>query len=294
VSCFHPIQAYQSPEGGKLVFADVGDVRPITIPCGSCVGCRTTRARNWAIRCMHEASLHTYNSFVTLTYSDANLPESGSLVYRDFQNFMKRLRKSKGPARFFMCAEYGTRTLRPHYHALLFGVHFHDREKLFTTPAGHDVYVSAELSKLWGLGHCSIGSVTTGSAMYIAKYCITKKPSDSPAYSRVDIDTGEVTRVLPEFSHMSLKPGIGAAWFAKYKEDCFPHDYIYVDGVKRPVPKYYKSLLSDLEPLTSIEVDITRFGYFSDPVRVLDSTDERLVVREAVAKAAINFNRNLE
>lgn len=298
MSCYRPIQAYQSPHGGRLIFSDRGDVRPITIPCGYCVGCRTARARAWAIRCMHESSLYVYNSFVTLTYDDVHLPDSGSLVYRDFQLFMKRLRKLKGPVRFFMCGEYGSRTLRPHYHALLFGVQFENMIELFKTPAGHSVYISDELSSVWKLGHCSIGSVTVASAMYIAKYCITKKPVDSPAYNRVDLDTGEVTRVIPELSHMSLGrtkgDGIGARWFHKYRADVFPHDYVVVDGVKRPVPKYYKALLTDLDPMENVDVDARRFEFFSDPTRVLDSSDERLAVRECVATAAINFRRNLE
>ena len=33
------------------------------------------RSRQWAVRCMHEASLYDFNSFVTLTYNDENLPE---------------------------------------------------------------------------------------------------------------------------------------------------------------------------------------------------------------------------
>lgn len=39
---------------------------------------------------MHEASLHRFSSFVTLTYDSSNL--KASLDYSDFQKFMKRLR----------------------------------------------------------------------------------------------------------------------------------------------------------------------------------------------------------
>ena len=39
------------------------------LPCGSCVSCRLAYSRSWAIRCMHEASLHDRNCFLTLTYS---------------------------------------------------------------------------------------------------------------------------------------------------------------------------------------------------------------------------------
>ena len=52
---------------------------------------------------MHEASMHMFNSFVTLTYDDDHLPEYNSLNYKHFQDFMKRLRKSHNGVRF-ICA----------------------------------------------------------------------------------------------------------------------------------------------------------------------------------------------
>jgi hypothetical protein len=42
---------------------------------------------------LHEASLHIFNSFITLTYDPEHLPEDGSLNVLHFQKFMKRLRK---------------------------------------------------------------------------------------------------------------------------------------------------------------------------------------------------------
>jgi hypothetical protein len=42
-----------------------------------------------------------------------------------------------------------------------------------------------------------------------------------------------------EYTTMSRRPGIAADWFAKYYEDVYPSDSIYVNGrVMRP-PKYY-------------------------------------------------------
>ena len=96
VPCFHPLDAWQC-SNGDVVFTDNlarNDViRRLSLPCGRCVGCRLERSRQWAVRCMHEASMHMFNSFVTLTYDD-HLPEYNSLNYKHFQDFMKRLRKS--------------------------------------------------------------------------------------------------------------------------------------------------------------------------------------------------------
>ena len=67
---------------------------------------------------MHEASLWRDNCFVTLTYGRDQLPAFGSLDHRDFQLFMKRVRKySETPVRFYMSGEYGPQNSRPHYHS---------------------------------------------------------------------------------------------------------------------------------------------------------------------------------
>lgn len=100
MTCFSPLQGYRSSELSangkrKIVFSAAGAYldRPVSLPCGQCVGCRLERSRQWAIRCMHEASLYEDNCFITLTYSDEHLPADGSLQLDHFQKFMKRLRK---------------------------------------------------------------------------------------------------------------------------------------------------------------------------------------------------------
>jgi len=69
---------------------------PLQIPCGQCVECRLKRSREWAVRCMHESSLHNDNCFLTLTYRDlpdkTAPPGAVSLDYSHVQGFLKRLR----------------------------------------------------------------------------------------------------------------------------------------------------------------------------------------------------------
>lgn len=93
MTCFHPIQAYRDGDG-PVLFHDTGKGRPIKIPCGQCIGCRLERSRQWAMRCVHEASLHLDNCFITLTYNDQHIPSDAGLRLRDYQLFMKRLRKA--------------------------------------------------------------------------------------------------------------------------------------------------------------------------------------------------------
>ena len=96
--------------------------RPIIIPCGQCSGCRLDRSADFAVRCVHESRMHNKNCFITLTYDDDHLPKYDDLVYDHFQSFMKNLRHECPPGlKFYMCGEYGDKTQRPHYHALVFG-----------------------------------------------------------------------------------------------------------------------------------------------------------------------------
>ena len=62
------------------------DEEMITLPCGQCIGCRLEYSRQWAIRCMHEASMYDDNCFITLTYDNDHLPSDGSLHKSHFQN----------------------------------------------------------------------------------------------------------------------------------------------------------------------------------------------------------------
>lgn len=274
--CYHPIKGFRCSDG-SVVFVElqrydiVGDIK---LPCGQCVGCRLDRAREWSVRCLHEAKLSPQNSFITLTYSEENLPAGLSLDYRHFQLFMKRLRKRTGlRIRFFMCGEYGEQSLRPHYHALLFGYQFPDLYAWSTSPTGHQLYRSAMLEELWPAGNSLVGDVTRESAGYVARYCMKKVTGD--------LAESHYGGRTPEFARMSLKPGIGAEWFQRYSTDMLPCDYVVTDGIKVPVPRYYERLYKgDMD-----EIKYRREVYgrkFAD-----NNTDERLVVREAVAKAKI-------
>lgn len=289
--CFCPINAWQLDDG-RIVFAERGAVsRALMLRCGQCIGCRLRRSKDWAIRCMHEVQMHESSVFVTLTYDDLFVPQNGSLNYQDFQRFMYRLRKKLGKVRFYMCGEYGDSNGRPHFHACLFGVYFSDRQYFRTLPSGHKIYRSELLESLWPFGYCSIGEVTFESAAYVARY-ITKKVTGELAkdhYRRVDLDSGEVIDLVPEFCHMSLKPGIGRTWFDKYGVDVFPQDEVIMDGKKHSVPKYYDRLLRLQDAFVSDDIEYDRVVKAAEHVD--DCSPERLAVQEHVARARLSLNK---
>lgn len=199
------------------------------LPCGSCIGCRLERSRQWAVRMMHEAQMHESNCFLTLTFDDDHLEsmcrtELGLYTVRrkHMQDFMKRVR-AKHSVRYYYSGEYGDRYTRPHYHVCLFGYDFKADRQLWKRIKGSLYYVSDELCKFWSFGHSVISDLTFDSAAYVARYCMKKL-------------TGKLSDVYmdrePEFGQGSLKPGLGASWVQKFAStDVYPHDSVVVRGL---------------------------------------------------------------
>lgn len=253
--CYSPILGYRSritnPSGKRSIVFNVTDGfvdLPVTLPCSRCIGCRLERSRQWAIRCVHEASLHPSNSFLTLTFDSEHLNKDGSLVKRDFQLFIKKLRKSLSPLkiRYFHCGEYGEKLGRPHHHACIFGYDFPDKT-VYKVNNGLPLFISPALSALWGNGFASIGELNWETAAYTARYIMKKRLGDDAE----DYYNGKI----PPYNTMSRRPGIGAEWLTKYHKDVFPDDFIVIRGntLCKP-PKFYFDKVVDLEPKLMVPV----------------------------------------
>lgn len=298
--CYAPLYGFKSrhvnPSGKRSIvfnrsegFADL----PVTVPCGSCVGCVSERARQWAVRCMHEASLHDENCFLTLTYDDKHIPANGQLDKKAFPKFIRRIRKAYHGKRirYFMAGEYGSRTLRPHYHCILFGFDFNDKV-YFTTRKGHRCYISAELARFWPFGLCEIGDVTFESAAYVARYCVKKRRH----YSNVEEVAGPIGEgvtgfgaddigFVEEYAQMSRRPGIGAEWIDRFGDEVFRADSVIVNGVECKPPRYYECRYEKVN-----EERVRAIKRKRDRDRdVEESTPERLQAREKVALAKLKL-----
>lgn len=290
--CYKPLSAWRQPVGAaggkaKIVFGrehrDNFDVaQSLDLPCGQCIGCRLERSRRWAIRLMHENSLHDRSSFVTLTYDDAHLPADGSLVLDDFQRFFKRLRKqSAHPLRFFHCGEYGETSFRPHYHAIIFGEDFvSDRSHHRTTDRGDSLYTSSRLEETWGLGFALIGDVSFESAAYVARYCLKKVTGDKAAAHYGDRK--------PEYVTMSRRPGIGAGWFSQFSSEVYPSDSVVMRGREMLPPPFYDKLLDKVDPTLFEQVKRQRVVDSKVFAEGEDSRTGRLMVRERVKSETVS------
>lgn len=175
----------------------------IAFGCGQCLHCRISRARLWQYRQVLESFCHPFNCFVTLTYDDQHLPGSASLEPRDLQLFLKRLRAAVAPhrVRFFAVGEYGEKNRRPHYHLSLFGlseaVVVHGKPCAVVDHRG--LVTSGWFHDCWGRGGVHLGEFNWKTAGYTCGY-ITKFLGDRAK---------GIKFAVPEFSRMSLRPGIG-------------------------------------------------------------------------------------
>lgn len=312
MACYHPLKAWRhSPGPGGKASISFRQTRnwsgeQIELPCGRCIGCRLERSRQWAMRCVHEASLYKENRFLTLTYDNEHVPPDWSVDVREVQLFMKKLRKVYAGVRYFFCGEYGelckncglsrvecsskgcqtfVRGLgRPHYHSIMFNLSFGD-EYVWSRNNGLDSFRSPTLEKLWGKGHCVIGQVTFQSAAYVARYCVKKITGDESE----DHYEGKNS----EFVVMSRRPGIGAGWYSKYKTDVFPSDSVIVQGKEVKPPRYYLAKLEVESPSEHDLVKERRLAFAQ--ANELDNRPARLLVKESVKlQSLLKLKRPLE
>nr|QJB19395.1 MAG: replication initiator protein [Microvirus sp.]QJB19649.1 MAG: replication initiator protein [Microvirus sp.] len=262
--------------------------RPEYVACGNCMHCRWVRAFENQVRSIHESSLYENSCFITLTYSPENVPKVGnsnvsrlSLRHDDFQDFMKKVRKHNvgmtslidpttdkyiRPIRYSMCGEYGDKTGRPHYHASIFNFNWTDLRQFgwskgWNKQGKHPLYTSAKLEKLWGHGNVQVCRFTPDTAGYVARYVTKKvigKQACEDAYQFVDSTTGEVFRQESVYSRASNKRGIGYPWYARYRSDIYPSDFIVYKGNPFRPPKYYDKCFEQEFPDLFYDVKVKR------------------------------------
>nr|QJB20379.1 MAG: replication initiator protein [Microvirus sp.] len=166
-------------------------------------------------------SYHKSASFVTLTYKDDAIPKNNSVSKDELQRFFKRLRIDLRDRKicYFACGEYGEQYQRPHYHAIILGIHPKEDQKL--------------VDEAWGLGFTYFGSVTYDSCRYTADYImksfIGKKAKDF--YGDRE----------PPFSLKSI--GIGKRYALDNAERLKKNRYITIRGRKIGLPRYYGKVL---------------------------------------------------
>ena len=325
------------------------------IKCRKCEECRADYASEWSIRCAHEFQITGKASFITLTIDDtkANLfnteknlrhyckrcsngnryikyPISYTLCKGMLLDELKRMRdnlyKKYGiKIRYFGCGEYGTKNERPHYHIIIFGYDFPDRQIIDISSKGCEIFHSDELQNYWKYGLATVQDVNHRACMYTAKYCL-KKIKFTDDISLIEQYYGRE----PEFLVMSkgscqsnrcpyiddiiknckgmkslrsldnpycknckyTRGGIGFNWFVKYGSDVLKIGYITMDGIKYPIPKYYLDILKLTDETLYDKYKIKVLNRI-DELSELKSeyrSQEQLDVRKKINKATLKLS----
>lgn len=251
MQCPHPIPLkVQDPE--SKIFYDM------SVPCGKCYICLERRRMNWVFRNLAEFDKCYTCYFVTLTYSDENIPhkrvypgeytmpvefDSESLlilrdkVYideefdiptyslRDMQLFLKRLRKYSccQDIRYFWVSEYGGETFRPHYHMILYNF------------PGNQEDLRLALDKTWQKGFYYIGQGNEQTICYTCKYILGA--AELPSFFDKPI------------MRCSRNPAIGKCYLTPaivdyYRKRLQPYA-ISKEGVRCSLPRYLRTKIFD-------------------------------------------------
>lgn len=269
----------------------------VRLPCGRCIGCRLDKSREWATRLQCEALDYPEdaNWFVTLTYAQPDdgkdLPSYGRIAsvnadgaltlnrqhptdwlkrfrehharkvsynYEPPTYFDKRLGKERPLGiRYFLAGEYGDRTMRPHYHAIMMNCPLNDIRFIGNNKLGMPLYTSDLMTETWGFGHVTIGRMTWQTAAYVARYTLKKASGDTDAlYEKLGLE--------PEYTVMSRMPGIGCEYLMKHSQEIYTDDEIILPAlskdkpnVQRP-PKYFDRVFQEIDPKTVAKVKSRR------------------------------------
>lgn len=240
----------------------------IEIPCRMCMACRINYTTEWKNRLIAEATDNENNYFLTLTYTDKDLPkryivnEDGTLktdingkevvahplCKKDLQDFNKRLRRyweynyHHVGIRHYGVGEYGDEKGRPHYHEILYNCPIKDLQEIGSERRvmfGHKVeykkYYSKTIQKLWPKGMILIGEFNDSTAGYVAGYAMKKQRGKSAK------DWYHERGLEPEFAISSRKPGIGFNFFDQHRAEILEKDRLLMvnawGGTRVPIPQ---------------------------------------------------------
>lgn len=205
MQCFYP-----------FILTNESNPMGLVLPCGKCIGCRVARTKEWAMRLLHEFQYWDKASYVTFTYSNEFIPVDSSINKKHLQLLFKRVRKNtKRLIKYYACGEYGEKKMRPHYHAIVYGI----------SPAEKNL-----LKECWHYGTIYSGTVTYESCRYVAQY-IDKK------YNLKTLKDG---LTIP-FQIQSN--GFGLKWANDNALQLHQQKHTTIQGVKQSIPRYYKNKL---------------------------------------------------
>lgn len=176
------------------------------------------------------------STFLNLTYDEQNLPINGSLCKKHLQDFWKRFRaRIKSPIKYYGVGEYGEKSLRPHYHAIIFGWQESiDKLSLHRGLDGKRRFSSSLIAELWPLGNNIVGVVEHDSIQYVCGYIRKKLVGKDAEYY---VKNG----LAPPF--MVNSKGLGKRYAQDNAFDLATELTAYEKGKAVGLPRYYTKVL---------------------------------------------------
>lgn len=285
MACLQPtdVRPKRKSVDGNTTIDGLGTIQ---VPCGKCASCKKARIRSWAFRLLQEDKIHSNVVFATLTYDQRFIRRTKNgfktLCKSDVQSFFKRLRYNTGKViKYYAVGEYGSKTQRPHYHAIIFGATWDDVEmawrdiKSKANPNGTDE----------PMGNVMAPSIINNATVaYTAKYIA--KPSTVGKHKRDDR--------VKEFSLMSKNLGLNylTPQMETYHLTTDANYVTLPDGITQALPRYYREKIftkedqerfaqqSQYKFKTIEENGIKKYG---------NVTDYRLAMREAAKQQNNSF-----
>lgn len=233
MACINPVHIKSPYRDNKYIY----------VACGKCAWCQRDKRNEWYLRFKLEQRDCEFTKFITLTYSDDNLPfyldeETGEYGFRakkdDIQKFIKRMRKAGHKFKYFLVSEYAPQTKRPHYHALFF--------------TDEDL-TDEEIRKQWQLGLTDTQEADEGSLMYVTKYLLKGNERDG------------------NFKLQSTRPAIGYGYIKSANaKQCYVKDnetglfkfQLPINGQLLPMPRYYRKKFKQFFDKDEFELNTIR------------------------------------
>lgn len=246
----------------------------IQVPCGKCLACLAQMQSQWSFRIEQEALYggHASTLFVTFTYDNVHLPSDYGVHKEEMQKYLHDLRQniqrrySDGTTseivpkvRYYICAEYGSRRGRPHYHAMLF----------FSTPIDWSI-----IQKSWNKGIVDIRPFLPARAGYVAKYSVKQLELDYEG--------------RPRPFHMQSQ-GLGKCFIEgkTFKDFQYSMYFANQSGHKVKLPRYYLDKLGTIRNQKKFALCVP------DTFKTLNFTRHTLDYERTIAKSYIQYNANL-
>ena len=230
------------------------------------------------MRLWHELPYHQSSIFLTLTYDDDNLPPNASLSKSDLQKFFKRLRKDLSyvdrKIKYFAAGEYGPKTNRPHYHAIVFGLSLQGDDKKLVIKAWP--FCDWHNSRIFTR---SFGAVSADSIRYVAQYI------DDKLSGQLADEVYTATGREPVFKISSQ--GLGLQYCLDNADQLYDNQSTSMLGVKCSLPRYYLTKLDiprDILHRRSVDADVD-YVYTATGLRMTSDDYYKFVGPELAHKA---------